>query len=262
MMTIKRTNKLCELAYKEGSWRVHKLLKKENIGIIILAAILLTGLYMASHFNMSEYMNPNRLGTTLRAFGIWGPLVFMILCALRPLSLLPVGLFSIAGGFVFGFAYGTVYTYIGTVAGTFLAFWLARYFGSGFVNNLLQRALKGKAFDILEQIKEEKAFSTVFLLRVVPVLPVDAVSYGSGLTDIKFRDYALATSLSMFHGVAAYVYMGSLARSITVNGVAISIIIYIMVTVVPIVLAVRFNKIPILNVLLREAVSRLKNSRS
>ncbi|MDI3508819.1 MAG: hypothetical protein PWP48_438 [Clostridiales bacterium] len=238
---------------------MERLLKKENIGIIILVGLILSGVYLANKYHVSQYIDPNKLGGTLQTFGVWGPLVFMALCALRPLSLLSAGLFSFAGGFIFGFVYGTIYTYIGIVTGTFIAFGLARYFGSGFINKLLERALKGKAADVFAQVREEKAFSTVFLLRVVPILPVDAVSYGSGLTNIKFKDYALATMLSMIHGTAAYVYMGSMARNITVDSVAISILLYVIITVVPIVLAIRFNKIPILNILLKDAFNKLKN---
>jgi len=236
-----------------------KLLKKENVGIIILVGLIIVGVCLAHKYDINQYITTDGLDDVMESFGKWGPWAFTGLCALRPLTLLPTGLFSIAGGYAFGFIYGTIYAYTGTLLGTFLAFVLARYFGSGFVNNLLERALKGRAADVFAQIRSEKAFSTVFLLRIVPVLPMDAVSYGSGLTNIRFKDYALATTVSMVHTIAAYAYMGSMARNVTVSGVTISVLLYIVITIVPIVLAIRFNKIPILNTLLKELMCKLKN---
>jgi membrane protein YqaA with SNARE-associated domain len=36
------------------------------------------------------------------------------------------------------------------------------------------------------------SFSVVFLLSLIPVMPVTVINYGAGLSHMKFRDYIIA----------------------------------------------------------------------
>jgi len=48
----------------------------------------------------------------------------------------------------------------------------------------------------------------VFVLRLIPVVSFDVISYAAGLTRIPFWKFLLATALGMAPGTFAFVYLG------------------------------------------------------
>jgi uncharacterized membrane protein YdjX (TVP38/TMEM64 family) len=76
--------------------------------------------------------------------GLWGPLIFILLYALRPLILFPATLLTLAGGYVFGPVLGVFYTIIASNLSSTIAYFVGRYFGKDVLrddeaNNLIQR---------------------------------------------------------------------------------------------------------------------------
>jgi uncharacterized membrane protein YdjX (TVP38/TMEM64 family) len=53
----------------------------------------------------------------------------------------------------------------------------------------------------------------VLLLRLSPVFPFNLLNYALGLTQVRFRDYMLA-SVGMLPGTLLYVYTGALAGEV------------------------------------------------
>ncbi len=55
---------------------------------------------------------------------------------------------------------------------------------------------------------EEKGFLIVLIMRLIPLIPFDVISYAAGATNIKYKDYMLATLLGIIPGVTILVTMG------------------------------------------------------
>ena len=62
------------------------------------------------------------------ASGAWGPILYIVIYALRPVILFPASVLTVLGGLVFGPFYGVVYTIIGSNLST-----AATYVGARFV---------------------------------------------------------------------------------------------------------------------------------
>jgi uncharacterized membrane protein YdjX (TVP38/TMEM64 family) len=105
----------------------------------------------------------------------WGPLIYIVLYAVRPLIIFPSTILSLAGGFVFGPVLGVVYTIIASNISSTIAYFVGHFFGEGMLkddgsDNLIQRYARRM---------RENSFETVMIMRFI-FLPYDAVSYLAG----------------------------------------------------------------------------------
>lgn len=144
--------------------------------------------------------------------GFWGPLVYIVLYAIRPLILFPSTVLTLAGGFVFGPILGVLYTIIASNISSTIAFFVGHFFGEGLLKDdgsdgLIQRYARRM---------RENSFETVMVMRFI-FLPYDAVSYLAGFLRIKYWPFILATALGSIPGTMAFIGFGASIESF--NGV-------------------------------------------
>ncbi|MGE5188785.1 MAG: TVP38/TMEM64 family protein [Gemmatimonadota bacterium] len=136
----------------------------------------------------------DRIDGVVRAAGIFGPVVFVLIYTLGVLAL-PATPFSAAGSFIFGKYAGAAVNVAGVAAGASLAFFLGRYF----LRDLAKSLLVGRLGD-LDRKAGEHGFPVVFYLRVV-WFPFIVLNYAAGATSIRFRDYFWGTVLGTLPSV-------------------------------------------------------------
>lgn len=173
------------------------------IKVFLLLFILAIFTWMAWQKGLFYHLHPEDIRLYLISFGIYAPLIFIIIYTLRPLIFFPSSLLCFTSGITFGPLLGTLYTVIGASLGTFVAFGIARLLGRTTVTRLLHGRLAH-----FDQKTAEKGFQVILFTRLVPVLPFDAVNYGAGLSQIRFRDFALATLLGLAPHAYVYNYIG------------------------------------------------------
>lgn len=170
--------------------------------MIIFSFLVIAGLVIWRTFDFQQ-VTPAHIRSFILSFGRWAPLLYIFLYTVRPLILFPAVLLTLAGGLTFGPWLGTLYVVTGASLGANLAFWLARKLGREFVERWM-----GKRMKMLDDSAAEHGFRTVLTLRLIPLVPFDAVDYGAGLSKIRFRDYAPATTLGMIPAALAYNFLG------------------------------------------------------
>lgn len=122
-----------------------------------------------------------------------GPVAVILLIAFaivfNPIPSAPIAL---AAGAVFGHAWGTLYIVLGAELGAIIAFGIARFAGY---------ELLGKWFgDRIETGlwgNQNRLTVLVFVSRLLPFISFDLISYGAGLTPIRFWRFATATLLGL-----------------------------------------------------------------
>lgn len=160
------------------------------------------------------YVNSSGKGLTGAVFdiillmqgSIWGPLIYILIYALRPITFFSAALLTIAGGFLFGPVWGVVYTVIGANASAMTAYAIGRYFGDGVLDvegseGLIQR---------YAQRMRENSFETVLIMRFI-FLPYDLVSYLAGFLRTHWQAFLLATALGSILGTISFVLLGASA---------------------------------------------------
>ncbi|MBD0379466.1 TVP38/TMEM64 family protein [Paenibacillus sedimenti] len=169
------------------------------------------------------------LSDWLRDLGFAGGLLYMIAYTLRPLVLFPATPLTIFGGFVFGAFWGTVYDIIGAGAGAMLSFYITRKWGrTGF-----QRILRNKKLQTFDRKAEENGFMVVLYMRLMPFFPFDGVSYGAGLSKIRFWDYTWATLIGIIPGAIVYNVFGASLQEIGSEDFYWAIALYVVFALLP-----------------------------
>lgn len=149
------------------------------------------------------FKDPKQVKIEVVAWGVWGPLVYMLLYAVGPSFLVPGAVMTIAGGLAFGTLWGSVYSLIGADIGAIVAFGAGRFLGRGFVESIV-----GERFDAMLGRIAKHGFQIILYLRMVPVIPYNALNLIAGASRITFRDYLWASLIGMIPGTILFAFLG------------------------------------------------------
>jgi uncharacterized membrane protein YdjX (TVP38/TMEM64 family) len=170
---------------------------------LAVIALLVGGSLWLLFAHAEWFEDPAQVKVEVLRFGVWGPLVFMLLYAVGPSFLVPGAVMTIAGGLAFGTAWGSVYSLIGADVGALVAFAAGRFLGKSFVQSVV-----GERFhEMLEKIAKH-GFQIIFYLRIVPVIPYNALNLLAGASPISFRDYFWASMIGMIPGTILFAFLG------------------------------------------------------
>jgi uncharacterized membrane protein YdjX (TVP38/TMEM64 family) len=151
---------------------------------LALAALVGCGI---GFFVFVQAIGPERLRDAVAATGPLAPIAYVLLKAatvvLTPISGSPLRL---TAGALFGFWDGVVLSVLGGVLGGSANFWIARRYGRGVVARLLGPDALARVEPILGRLAGWKALA---LARVVLAPLWDVLSYGVGLTKLRFTTY-------------------------------------------------------------------------
>lgn len=133
-----------------------------------------------------------------------GALAFLLGYAALTLTPVPKNLLGIVAGLVWGFGIALLLVYVGALIGAAASFAIGRWLGREAVEHLT-----GASVARLDEALARRGFLAVLGMRLVPIIPFTLINYGSGLTAVRTRDYALGTALGILPGSAAYVALGA-----------------------------------------------------
>jgi uncharacterized membrane protein YdjX (TVP38/TMEM64 family) len=174
--------------------------------IIALAALSLV-LSVATERLLSLWvdLSPGAVRAWIRSFGPLGPAVFVLALAgatvFAPFPSVPFGL---AAGLAFGLWWGTFYSLLGAELGALACFALARRFG----RPLVARYVPAETLERTDALARRSGGRAIVLMRLLPALNFDWVSYVAGLTPMRWQTFALATAAGMAPPVFTLVAAG------------------------------------------------------
>ncbi|MFD0330853.1 TVP38/TMEM64 family protein [Streptacidiphilus monticola] len=117
-------------------------------------------------------------------------------------TFLPKPLMAAVGGALFGFLPGLLLSVAGTVAGSALAFAVARSLGREGLRPLLERNRWGRHWERMDAQLTHRPFRTVLVLRAVPFVPFQAITFGAALSGIRQRHFLAGTALGVVPALA------------------------------------------------------------
>jgi uncharacterized membrane protein YdjX (TVP38/TMEM64 family) len=201
---------------------------KKNVGNASLksapppASMQLRSLYMlawaaaiAAMLVGARYVGAEPLRDLLRwisGLGSAAPLVFVPSYVVACVLFIPGSILTLSAGFLFGVVRGSVYVSVAATLGATLAFLIGRYFARQWVAKRLASYPKFKAVD--EAVAHE-GWKIVALTRLSPLFPFNLLNYAFGVTNVRVRDYVVASWAGTLPGTIVYVYLGSLAGDLT-----------------------------------------------
>jgi uncharacterized membrane protein YdjX (TVP38/TMEM64 family) len=94
----------------------------------------------------------------------------------------------------------------------------------------------GLRWQHVEKQLEEKGFLYMLLLRLIPLLPFDLISYAAGVSKVKLSAFFLATVLGILPGTFAYNFLGTSFVEGNITMIVIAIIVFVLVLMIPLLL--------------------------
>lgn len=138
---------------------------------------------------------------------LWFVLAYIVVATFG----LPATPLTLAGGILFGTALGSGLNWLGATGGATGTYLLARAVGGDSLRGLL-----GGQAARLDLLAGKRGFGTLFRLRLLPVIPFNALSFTAALSGIGLRPYVAATGLGILPGTIIYTYFaGSLVGGVS-----------------------------------------------
>jgi len=113
------------------------------------------------------------------------------------------------GGAIFGVLTAGIIGEIGGCIGAILCFLISKKGG----RPLVMKFISKKGLDFADAWFKKHGTWAVLFTRLIPLIPVDAVSYGAGLTAMSFRNFISATVIGMLPRVFFMLISASLQQS-------------------------------------------------
>jgi len=197
-------------------------MKKETIKLIGFMLVLSLFIFLSHYYKLNEIVSIGSLKEFIKISGWLGPIFFLFLYIATSVILFPAALLSIAAGSIWGVMTGTILTVISAAISSIIPFFISRGLGNSFMDNLFK---KNETLNVCDNFLSKNGVISVLTMRLIPLFSWDLVNYGSGLCNIKFRDYLLATALGTIPGSLTYNLIGSqLGRPLDLKQLSIIIV--------------------------------------
>lgn len=175
---------------------------------IATAAAVIGGLsllaWVARHALGLEW-NAESIRQAVGRLGVWGPVFFVPLVALRSFLLIPSQILLIAAGLCFGTAAGAVYGALGILGSGGLAFGVSRWAG----RDAVLRMMTPRLHRALDLAGSRAGAILIFLGTAYPIGPITAYHAGAGVTLMRVPVFFLALAPGAAIRAATYTWFGS-----------------------------------------------------
>lgn len=138
------------------------------------------------------------------SFGILSPIVsFLLMIFQSVIAPLPAFLITFTNATLFGWINGAIISWSSAMCGASLCFFISRFLGREFVEKLTKSSLKQ-----VDEFFVKYGKNAILIARLLPFVSFDLISYGAGLTSIKFSSFFVATGIGQLPATLVYSYFG------------------------------------------------------
>lgn len=164
---------------------------KRLVLILSILMFLGAGAFFIYQYSRGTFKDPESFRNYINSFGIYGPvLLSLIQCFKVIYAIIPGAIGCIVGAGLFGTVGGFICNYIGICAGSMITFLLSKKLGI----KMMRLIFSEKKFNsyIKWMNKYRKSYGVFLWIAIlIPISPDDFLCYFSGLTDMKFKKFAM-----------------------------------------------------------------------
>jgi uncharacterized membrane protein YdjX (TVP38/TMEM64 family) len=194
--------------------------------VCFVILVALTGAVAVMRTRHHLPLSPEAVRDAVRSWGPLAPVIFTAAFVLRPFIFFPSTLLFLAGGLAFGVAWGTAYAAVGGTLGAVVGFGIARVLGRDFVQEQLG--------NLLPDLQHQRwGVGLVFLLNLIPIVPLTAINYGAGLSGMELLPFALAVAGGLTPRAFAYSFFGHALLHVHSHEFATAAALLLVLLVVP-----------------------------
>jgi uncharacterized membrane protein YdjX (TVP38/TMEM64 family) len=141
--------------------------------------------------------------------GVVGVLVLLAVALSHAIVPFPTELVTGAAGYVYGFGGALPMLLVFWLLSALLAYWLAERFG----RPLATRLIGADRLDRAEGLVERGGAGALLSVRVIPLIPFNAICYAAGITRVPLARYCWTTVVGILPLTVFVAYLGSRLRS-------------------------------------------------
>jgi uncharacterized membrane protein YdjX (TVP38/TMEM64 family) len=180
------------------------------LGAVALVVVLATSTATGRHIVDATVNGDSReLRRQLRDLGVGSALVLLVVALSHAIVPFPTELVTAAAGFVYGFWLAVPLLLACWLASALLAYWLAERFG----RPLARRLVGARRLARAEELMEAGGAATLLALRLIPLIPFNAICYAAGVTRVPLARYAWTTVVGILPLTVLVAYLGSRLES-------------------------------------------------
>ncbi len=183
-----------------------EFVKKELLPLII-RLLVLGGIFTAVAINYDKLVNIDVRALVNSASSEYLAVAVCIgVFALKGLTfVIPAMLIYVSVGMAFDIGTALFISLCGIALEVAVTYWLGRALGGDYVRRLLSKAKGG---DKILNMKDSGKFSSLFVIRVLPVFPIDFASLFLGSMKLPFIRYVLISVLGIAPRVVLFTVLG------------------------------------------------------
>ncbi len=180
--------------------------KKYSIIIHISAAVTVTAsvCFLIYAYRKGLLNSQEAMQEFLEPFGVWAPLVFVLIQAVQVVvPILPGAIGCVIGVVMFGPVKAFIFNYVGICMGSVGAFLLAKMYGRPLLEFIASPRLYKRYMGWLN--RNQKNFDKLFAVAIfLPVAPDDFLCYLAGVTKMKLKKFTAIILLGKPAAIAMY----------------------------------------------------------
>src|SRR3954452_5253147 len=193
-----------------GRFASRHLVTVTAVDMVVLVVALAAATPPGRHIVDATASGDSReLRRSLRALGVGGVLVLLAVILSHAIVPFPTELVSGAAGFGFGFWGAVPMLLLFWLLSALLAYWLAERFGRPLARRLVGTERLARA----EGVVERGGAGALLSMRVIPLIPYNAICYAAGITRVPLGRYSWTTVVGILPLTVFVAYLGSRLES-------------------------------------------------
>ncbi len=170
------------------------------VAVAVVAVLIVVAIALAR-----SGLHPRAVAEWLAMVGQrwWAPLAFIALYTFFNALLFPATVLTLTAGVVWGWWIGGLWVLAASTIGSAVSYSIGRT-GAAWIGDVMKRRA-GRIHDALRN----EGFTTLLLMRLIPVVPYNVLNYAAGLAGIGWRDYLVATFVGTIPGIFIFTWLAS-----------------------------------------------------
>ncbi|MBI9097683.1 MAG: VTT domain-containing protein [Spirochaetaceae bacterium] len=189
----------------------HDILKSSKSIFQILFIISVTAVLILFYYNKWYlFFSPDNIAelkVLFMQFGIIFPIIIICIVLLFSVFFLPTIIFAVLFGYIYDPIKAIFFSWFAISLGIIISFFLSRYLFQG---SFLQKFGSKKTVQRFEKYLVGNQFLTIFILRLIMIIPYNVMNYAFGLTKINGKVFIVASMLGILPVTILNVRVGSL----------------------------------------------------
>ena len=187
--------------------------------LAVLAVLIVAVVFLQQRLRLFHHLAPSQLGHTVdrvrdavHGLGIWGPPVFVCVCAVGMVINIPAFVAIVLSVVLFGYLAGGALSFVIVAAGTTLIYAVAQWLGRPLVQASLGRFLER----IEERLSQRELFNVIAIRLVFFMRP--AVNWLLCVSGVRYRNLLAGTLVGGAPGILINVWLAGVVVDLAQQG--------------------------------------------